>query len=144
VGGDGEERANLIKLAQNMGLSQQVNFTGRLADEQVKEYMGKAKAVICPTTNEPFGLVPIEAMACGTPVIASNSGGPRETVIDGEVGFLFKPDDEYDLARKINILRSDHGLSMEMGLAARKHVVENFSWGRPIDRIYEVLQEFIK
>ena len=83
-------------------------------------------------------------MACGTPVIASNSGGPKETVIDGEVGFLFRPDDECDLARKIDILSSDHDLSMEMGVAARKHVVENFSWGRSIDRIYEVLQEFVR
>ncbi len=143
VGGDGEERANLMKLAQKMGLSQQVYFTGRLPYEQVKEYMGKAKAVIFPTTNEPFGLVPLEAMACGTPVIASNSGGPRETIIDGKVGFLFKPDDEFDLARKIDILSSDHDLNMKMVVAARKHVVENFSWERTTDRIYDALREFV-
>ena len=143
VGGDGEERANLMKLAQKMGLSRQVYFTGRLPYEQVKEYIGKAKAVIFPTTNEPFGLVPLEAMACGTPVIASNSGGPRETIIDGKVGFLFKPDDEFDLARKIDILSGDHDLNMEMAVAARKHVVENFSWERTTDRIHDALREFV-
>ncbi len=82
-------------------------------------------------------------MSCETPVIASNSGGPRETIIDGKVGFLFKPDDEFDLARKIDILSSDHDLNKEMGLAARKHVVGNFSWERTTDRIYDALREFI-
>ena len=143
VVGDGVERADLIKLAQKMGLSQQVNFTGRLPYEQVKEYMGKAKAVIFPTTNEPFGLVPLEAMACGTPVIASNSGGAKETTLNGKTGFLFEPDDEFDLARKIDILINNHNLNMEMAVAARKHAVENFSWERTTDRIYDALREFI-
>ena len=140
VGGDGEERPNLMNIAEKMGLSRQVYFTGRLSHEQVKEYMGKAKAVILPTTNEPFGLVPLEAMACGTPVIVSDSGGPMETVIDGKVGFLFKPDDEFDLARKIDILLSDTNQNSKMAAAARKHVVNNFSWEKTADGIYDALR----
>lgn len=139
IAGDGEERANLLRLTQDLGLNQQVQFKGRLLEKEVYEYLGRAKAVVFPTTNEPFGLVPLEAMACGTPVISSNSGGPRETVIEGETGFLFQPDSEVDLANKIQLLWNNDDLLNQMSHSARKRVEENFSWDVTVDSLYNIL-----
>lgn len=138
VGGDGEEKTNLTNLTHKLGLSQQVQFVGRLSDEEVYAYLAKAKFVVFPTTNEPFGLVPLEAMASGTPAIVSNSGGPKETVIEGETGLTFEADNHADLANKILTLWDNADLTRQMALAARKHVVKNFSWDNAIDTLYKL------
>lgn len=143
IGGDGEERPNLMKLTQELGLDKQVRFTGRLLETEVHEYLGKAKVVVFPTTNEPFGLVPLEAMACGTPVIASDSGGPKETVLDGKTGFHFEADDELDLAHRIQILVENDNLLKEMSIASRRHVEQNFSWEKTAQKLYRVFEEFL-
>ncbi len=144
IGGDGDEKPNLMKLVQGLGLNNQVKFAGRLTEEQVWDYFARARAVVFPTTNEPFGQIPLEAMACGTPVIASNSGGPRETVVNGKTGFLFKPGDEVDLAEKISLLVSDGRMIKEMSSAARKHVEAHFSFDNTLTRLYEILSPYCR
>jgi glycosyltransferase involved in cell wall biosynthesis len=141
VGGDGEEKTNLMNLAHKLKLSQQVQFVGRLLYEDVSSYLAKAKFAIFPSTNEPFGLVPLEAMACGTPVIVSNSGGPKETVIEGETGLTFEADSQVDLANKIQTLWGNVDLIRQMSLAARKHVAKNFSWDNTVDILYQLFTQ---
>ncbi|MFC1967387.1 glycosyltransferase family 4 protein [Chloroflexota bacterium] len=141
IGGDGEDKQRLIQTAGIMGLENQVSFTGRIADERVRELLAGARAVIFPTTNEPFGIVPLEAMACGTPVIVSNSGGPMETVIDGQTGLLFHPDDAADLARKIDIMVGEREKASEMAAAARQHVSDNFSWEQAAEQTYGIIKD---
>ena len=143
ISGDGQEKANWMRLTRDLGLSRQVQFTGEVSDEQLAIYMQKARVVVFPTTGEPFGLVPLEAMACGTPVIASDSGGPRETVIDGKTGLLFKPDDEYDLASKLKVLLGDDNLAREMSINSRKHVEQTFTWDRTADKLYHIFSELM-
>jgi glycosyltransferase involved in cell wall biosynthesis len=138
VGGDGEDKPNLMNLARKSALSEQVEFIGRLSDEDVCTYMSRAKFVVFPTTNEPFGLVPLEAMACGTPVIVSDTGGPKETVIDGETGLTFKADNQADLAHKIRFLWGNENLLAKMSSAARKHVEEKFSWDVTANTLYKL------
>lgn len=144
VGGDGEEKTNLMNLAHKLKLSQQVQFVGRLSDEEVCAYLAKAQFVVFPTTNEPFGIVPLESMACGTPVIVSNSGGPKETVIEGETGLTFEADNQADLANKILTLWENTDLTRQMSLAARKHVEERFSWDNTIDTLYQLFTQQIQ
>ena len=143
ISGDGEEKANLIKLTQDLGLRQQVQFTGEITDQQLQEYMQKAKVVVFPTTGEPFGLVPLEAMACGTPTIASNSGGPRESILNGKTGLLFNPDDEFDLATKLQVLLDNENLIKEMAVASRKHIEQTFTWDRTVEKLKDVFSELL-
>jgi glycosyltransferase involved in cell wall biosynthesis len=141
IGGDGEERAHLTKLAQRLKLNDRVQFAGRLSDEELLSYLRRARFVVFPTTNEPFGLVPVEAMACGTPVIVSNSGGPRETVIEGETGLLFKAGSDVDLADKMQLMWNNGDLINRMSLNARKHAEEKFGWDGVVDRLAKIFQE---
>ncbi len=82
--GDGPERRNLEKLA-----NENVTFLGKQPDDVVKKYMSECKALLFPG-EEDFGIVPVEAQACGRPVIAYNKGGVLDTVIDGKTGVLFE------------------------------------------------------
>ena len=143
IGGDGEAKDDLVKLTHLLKLDQQVVFLGLLSDSDVKAYMGRARAIIFPTSGEPFGLVPLEAMACGTPVIVSNSGGPKEVVKNNEVGLLFTPGDKNDLASKICSLIENRDIGTQMGMAARNYVAENYSWEKTIDGIYDALVEYL-
>lgn len=137
VGGDGEETPGLMNLVCKFDLGEQVDFTGRLPDEEVRRYMSTARFVVFPTTNEPFGLVPLEAMACGTPVIVSDSGGPKETVINGKTGLTFQSDNVADLADKMRSLWRNNNLTRKMAAAARKNVEERFSWDSTVDMLYK-------
>jgi glycosyltransferase involved in cell wall biosynthesis len=91
------------------------------------------KADICVVPSlweEPFGMVALEAMACGRPVIASRVGGLAGIVRNGETGYLFPPGDEYELAEKLDLLCDSDRLRERMGLAGRKLVVEEYSWDK--------------
>lgn len=93
--GDGPARRGLEKLARS-----NVEFLGRLGDDQVACYLSECRALIFPG-EEDFGIVPVEAMACGRPVIAYNAGGAKETVVDGKTGILFEPQAPAALARAV-------------------------------------------
>ena len=108
----------------------------------VIELYSHAAVFCCPSIYEPFGIINLEAMACGTPVVASAVGGIKEVVVDRETGFLvpleqmkespFEPLNpekfSRDLAGKINQLMKDRQLREKFGKAGRKRVEEKFSW----------------
>jgi glycogen synthase len=109
--------------------------------EAIALYSG-ARAFVCPSIYEPFGIINLEAMACGTAVVASAVGGIKEVVVDGETGFLiplsqmkespFEATDPAafasDLAERVNRLMSDPDLASRMGSAGRKRAEEMFGW----------------
>ncbi len=96
-------------------------------DKQMSQIYSNAVATLCFDHNEPFGLVPLESMACATPVVAINEGGYRETVDDGVTGYLVDRDAEqiYGIMMK---LASNNLLRKVMGEAGRKRVKQEFSW----------------
>lgn len=111
-----------------------------LARAEVVALLGQADVFVCPSVYEPFGLINLEAMACGVPVVASAVGGIPEIVVDGETGWLVPvttgADGEplepqrfaLDLARRINEVVADPVTSRRLGRAGRTRVVERFSW----------------
>jgi glycosyltransferase involved in cell wall biosynthesis len=109
-----------------------------VSEEKLAEMYNKARLVICLARNEPFGLVPLEAMACGVPVIAVNEGGYRETIIDGKTGYLL-PRDPKVLAEKLDYLLSSEKVRVRMGENARKHVVANWTWEKSVKKLEKFL-----
>jgi len=102
IAGEGEERAALERLASEVGVADRVTFTGRLADEQMLEHLGRCRAVVFPPLQEDYGFVTVEAFASHRAVITCrDSGGPAELVADGENGFVCDPTPE-SLARARN------------------------------------------
>ena len=123
----------------------------------VIELYSHAAVFCCPSIYEPFGIINLEAMACGTPVVASAVGGIKEVVVDQETGFLvpleqmkespFEPLNpekfSRDLAEKINQLMNDRRLREKFGKAGRKRVEEKFSWSTIAQKtkaLYETLK----
>ena len=99
LAGDGEERQNLEAQAKELGLAR-VHFIGNVAQDELARLYNIADIDLVPSRREPFGLVAVEAMACGTPVVATNQGGLPDFV-NHEVGELVNPEDPADLARGI-------------------------------------------
>lgn len=139
IAGEGTYRPELEALTRELGVEDRVTFLGAVEQaDLVALYRSCSMLVATSFVNETFGMALCEAMACGTPVVASDFGGFREVVVDGLTGFLFKPQDAADLARKVNVLLADPELSRRMGLAGRDRVVSTFSWSAVADRLEEV------
>jgi len=117
---------------------------GRLEVSDDNILAGKYSSVIatvCVSFNEPFGLAPLESMACETPVLAVNEGGYKETIIDGITGYLL-PREPKVFAEKIKYLSDNPNILKKMGKKGREHVKRNFKWekhGKCLEKyIYEV------
>ena len=100
---------------------------------ELVQLLSHASVFVCPSVYEPFGLVNLEAMACGIPVVATRTGGIPEIVVDGETGYLVEPSEEgfaATLARAIDRVLADPDRARKMGDAGRARVIERFSWRR--------------
>jgi glycogen synthase len=99
-----------------------------LGQEDVVQLYSHARVFCCPSVYEPFGLINLEAMGCGCPVVASGVGGILEVVVDGETGLLVPPSAPEALAVALNRLLADPAMARRMGEAGRKRVEAEFSW----------------
>jgi glycosyltransferase involved in cell wall biosynthesis/peptidoglycan/xylan/chitin deacetylase (PgdA/CDA1 family) len=133
--GDGEQRAELERLAGQLEVAAYTKFLGMRRD--VADVL-RACHVFCHAAPfEPFGIVAIEAMAAGLPIVVPNSGGIREVVEDGLAGFVYPAMDHKSLARRMLTLSSDPELRRQMGLTARRVVEERFSVEQYVSRLYQ-------
>lgn len=124
-----EHFRELQTLAQVLQLDDHVSFL-RSPSENVKQLLlHSCRAIVYTPSEEHFGIVPLEAMYMRKPVVACNSGGPTETVSDGETGFLCEPTPESFGAAMVRLAR-DRSLAQEMGISGRERVVALFSWER--------------
>jgi glycosyltransferase involved in cell wall biosynthesis len=121
-------------------ISARDNSKGLSEESLIKEY-NKSKIVVCLSKNEPFGLIPLEAMSCGMPVIAVNEGGYRETVINGKTGFLINRDKE-ELADKIRLLLEKPKLAKEFGENGRREILKKWTWERKGKELEKILLNF--
>jgi len=123
-----------------------VQFIKKMERKNLIRYYQNSHIVVFPSIwKEPFGIVLLEAMATGTPVISSKCGGPLDIVKDDITGFFFKPGDYKDLASKILLYEKNHNLIKEMGQKVRDEVSKNFKIEKVIDiteSFYVKLQKF--
>ncbi|MEJ7737499.1 MAG: glycosyltransferase family 1 protein [Chitinophagaceae bacterium] len=124
------EIARLQKIARQEGVLRSVTFVGRKNREMLKFYYSAADIFITTPWYEPFGITPLEAMACGTPVIGSNVGGIKYSVADGKTGFLVPPNDPESLAEKITLLFCNRTLLNAMKDKSIKRVNALFTWAK--------------
>ncbi len=124
------EAARLSALAKRLGVLEKVTFTGSRPQEELRHYYGAADVAVTVPHYEPFGMTPLEAMACATPVVGSRVGGIKTSVADGKTGFLVPPKDPNALAGGLLHLLSDEALRNRMGRAARRRIKEHYTWER--------------
>lgn len=107
-------------------------------DYKLRNLYRKSKIVVCFTHNEPFGLVPLEAMACGVPIVAVNEAGYKESIIDNKTGFLISRNVEI-AAKKIEFLLTHEDYLVKFGKEARKNIIKNWTWKENVKKIENIL-----
>ena len=131
LAGAGPDSRILPKFAEALGVADRVRFTGWLSRAATRVALSEASVVVVPSVwSEPFGLVAVEAMLAGKPVIASRRGELTEIVRDGETGLLFDSGDVIDLAAKLRLLLEDQSRAAALGDAGRKRALEHYSQRR--------------
>jgi D-inositol-3-phosphate glycosyltransferase len=122
------EIARLREIARECGVAEQTSFVGRRGRARLRYFYSAADVFVTTPWYEPFGITPIEAMACATPVIGADVGGIRYSVVDGVTGFLVPPRDPYVLAARLDRLRRDPALARRMGEAGLDRARTGFTW----------------
>ena len=129
VAGTGDHGAALRSLTTELGVDDAVEFAGYVSDEEKLRLFRRAWVHVLTSPKEGWGITNLEAAACGTPTVASDSPGLRDSVVDGETGFLVPHGSVPELARRIRALIEDETLRERMGARARRFA-ERFTWDR--------------
>ncbi|GAA4813765.1 glycosyltransferase [Streptomyces ziwulingensis] len=132
------EARRLTALAHRLGVADRVHLLGAVDPHHMPTLMGSADLVLCTPHYEPFGIVPLEAMACGVPVLATDVGGHRDSVSDGVTGRLVPPRDPGAVAAAARELLAAEELRREYGAAGRARVLRHYTWRRVADGAEQV------
>lgn len=151
VGGDSdplndstrEEVSRLKEIAIAENVNGNITFVGPKQPHELKYFYSAADVFISTPWYEPFGITPLESMACGTPVIGSDVGGIKYTVVDGETGFLVPPKQPLILAERIKTLLENQHLLQRMGKAAIYRVNNLFTWEKVALKLKNTYQELM-
>lgn len=141
VAGQGPMEGELKYMAQNLGLGPKVYFTGYLDDQQRNNLYGIADVAVFPSLYEPFGIVALEAMAAGTPVVVSDTGGLDEVVTHGENGLKAFPGSASSLAENVIRVLQEPGLASSLRRKAASTIASKFNWPEIARRTYAVYQQ---
>ncbi len=147
VGGDSDtpdpeltpEIGRLMQIAREEGIDEDVRFVGRRSREALRDFYCASDVFVTTPWYEPFGITPIEAMACGVPVIGSRVGGIQYTVQHGRTGFLVEPKEPAELARRLAQVLSDPAIGELFGRRGRRRACQLFTWRRvaqQLDALY--------
>jgi glycosyltransferase involved in cell wall biosynthesis len=142
IAGTGDYRAQLEGLVNSLGLGDRVNFLGFISEEAKLHLLRRAWASTLASPKEGWGISNLEAAACATPVIAANSPGIRESVVDGETGFLVPPDDPSAMAGAMRGIVESRDLVDVLGGAGRRFA-QNFTWDRAANETLSHLEEVV-
>jgi len=151
VGGESDEPdplvtpeiGRLIALASEEGVADAVIFGGRCDRTRLADWYGAADVFATMPWYEPFGITPVEAMACGTPVVGARVGGIAHTVIEGQTGFLVPARDVEALADRMLLLLRDRSLRHRMGAQGIERARRHFTWSSVVDRFETLFLELV-
>jgi glycosyltransferase involved in cell wall biosynthesis len=142
IAGAGDYRPALERLAASLDLGEQVRFLGRISEAEKRALLRRAWALLFASPKEGWGITNLEAAASGTPVVASDSPGIRESVRDGETGFLVPHGDVRAMAQAMRRLAADRTLVTRLGRQARCFA-ETFTWERAAEETERHLQQVL-
>jgi len=142
-GADDPERARLEALVQRLGMQSVTQFVGQVSYDRLPVYYTAADVCVIPSHYEPFGLVAIEAMACGTPVVASDVGGLKFTVMPGETGLLVPSQDVTAFARGIERVLEDAAWVSQLKQQAANRVRQTFSWASVAGQLSDLYRRLL-
>ncbi|MBT0769632.1 glycosyltransferase [Kineosporia sp. J2-2] len=131
------EARRLLDRARRHGVADRVELTGAVGQDRLPGLLRRADVVVATPWYEPFGIVPLEAMAVGRPLVGSAVGGLLDTVKDGETGILVPPRDPGALAAALRRLAGDEELRARMGRAARRRAERHYGWSRVAEQVEE-------
>ncbi|MEB3829724.1 glycosyltransferase family 4 protein [Phormidium sp. CCY1219] len=140
---DGLERDRIEEIVDEVGIRDLTEFPGRVSHQELPNYYAAANLCVVPSHYEPFGLVAIEAMASGTPVVASDVGGLQFTVVSEKTGLLCPPQDDAAFAVAIDRILSQPSWQVELATAARTRVESLFSWHGVAAQLSELYDEVL-
>ncbi len=141
VAGDGPERLPLMQLIDSLGISERVNFFGPYEHRDLAKILSSAKLFVMPSWDEAFGVVYVEAMAMGLPVIAANDAGARDIVTDGVDGYLVPPHDPEAISEAITTYFALSSSKQEAMAKAAIRKAGRYTWTSNAKNLLEVLSE---
>ncbi|MDR3012555.1 MAG: glycosyltransferase family 4 protein [Chitinispirillales bacterium] len=141
--GTGDDMPRLKKSAGKLGLGDRVEFVGFVDEDKKIEYYRKAAIFVNPSEKEGWGITNIEAAACGTPVVANDAPGLRDSVVNNETGLLYSENDIQSLACSLKKMLDDRDLQKKLGESGRLRA-QNFSWDASAQKVEEWLQKIIR
>jgi glycosyltransferase involved in cell wall biosynthesis len=142
IAGSGDDRRRLERLAESLDLAGRVKFLGFIPEEEKLHLLRRAWATVLASPKEGWGISNLETSACGTPVVAANSPGIRESVVDGKTGFLVPGTDVRAMTGAMRRLAESKPLVSEMGTAGR-HFAEKFTWEKSAAQTIEHLESVV-
>jgi mannosylfructose-phosphate synthase len=134
-------KATMREIIAHYGMEDRVEIIGYVPDELMAPYYRQAELFVLPSKFEPFGMTALEAMACGTPVIASNLGGIKENFTSGKDGILVDPSNKEELANAMVLLLKDRALAERIGNSGYRTAIEKFSWEAIAKRTLEFYEK---
>jgi len=137
------EHRRYKEILNRVGIADRVTFTGGLPQHLLYHYYSAGDVTIIPSYYEPFGMTALEALACGSSVIASRVGGLKTTVVDGEVGLQFEPRNAKDLAEKITRLIEHPDTNAHLQQNARPYVERHYGWPSIAERAAAIYREVL-
>lgn len=140
IAGAGDHRPELEKLVASLGIGERVRFLGFITEDEKRALLRRSWALTLASPKEGWGLTNLEAAACGTPVVASNSPGIRESVKDGETGYLVPQGDVEAFGRRLAELAASPALVENLGTRARAFA-ETFTWERTVTETEDHLRD---
>ena len=138
-----EIKATMKQIVAHYGMEDRVDIIGYVPDELMAPYYRQAELFVLPSKFEPFGMTALEAMACGTPVIASNLGGIKENFSSGTDGILVDPSNKEELANAMILLLEDKERAERIGNAGYRTAVDKFSWEAIARRTLEFYRKYL-
>lgn len=142
--GEGPQKDDLVLLVESLGIKDKVSFMGYVQNDQLPEVYNSFSVSVSVSNSESFGVVAVEAMACGCPVVTSDADGFTEVVKDGETGFIVPKRNPEATASAIQKFIDSPDLREEMGKRGRKRVEELYDWNRNVHTMIEVYKKVIR